>query len=219
MPKGKRPPQSRMNKGRDNGTKSAVLSRKAYGLPFSRLKAEAKARALEWGRERVSECFEGEELTRNLEEYVAEKHGLSADKCFWSLGHCQGDGVAFYGAIDLDPLKQAQPEVAAIYARLRLMGISCYLDAHVEGANSHYHHYNSMSARVDVADYEPEHEAQAEQAGEDLQRFLDDFLKDVSRDAERYGYEAVDGETSDEHVQEWIEANEYRFRRDGAQAE
>ena len=216
MPKKKRLPPSRMKKSRDNGTKPAVLSRKAHGLPFSRLKAEAKARALEWGRDRVSEHFDADRLTEDLKGYVKEKHGLDAGDCYWKLGHCQGDGVAFYGVIDLDPLKQAQPEVAAIFARLRLLGIqSCTLDAHIEGANSHYHHYNSMDVRVEVLDYEPEHEAQAEQAGEDLQKFLDDFLKDVSRDAERYGYEVIDGETSDEHVQEFIEANEYRFKRDG----
>ena len=190
------------------------------GLPFPRLSAQAKARALDWGRKSVMEDvgFRPDKLTQDIQGYVAEKHGLSADKVYWSLGHCQGDGVAFYGSIDLDPLKQKQPEVAAIYARLRLLGVSCYLGAYVEGANSHYHHYNSMSARVEVADYEPEHEVQAEQAAEDLERFMDDFLKDVSRDAERYGYEAVDYETSDEHIQEWIDANDYRFTRDGSPA-
>ena len=194
------------------------MSRKA-GLPFARLSAQAKARALDWGRRCVSEGFDADHFTEDLQEYVKEKHGLSADKCFWSLGYCQGDGVAFYGAIDLDPLKQAQPEVAAIFSRLRLLGISCYLDARIQGERGNYHGWNSMDAMVQALDYEPEYEAQAEQAGEDLQRFLDDFLKDVSRDAERYGYEAVDYESSDEHVQEWIEANEYRFERDGAQAE
>ena len=195
------------------------MPRKA-GLPFARLSAQAKARALDWGRECIAGDFDADQLTEDLQGYVKEKHGLSADKCFWSLGHCQGDGVAFYGAIDLDPLKQAQPEVTAIFARLRLLGIqSCTLDAHIERANSHYHHYSSMDVRVEVLDYEPEHEAQAEQAGEDLQRFLDDFLKDVSRDAERYGYEAVDYESSDEYVQEWIEANEHRFERDGTPAD
>ena len=190
------------------------------GLPFPRLSAQAKARALDWGRKSVMEDvgFRPDQLTQGIQGYVAEKHGLSADKVYWSLGHCQGDGVAFYGSIDLDPLKQKQPEVAAIFARLRLLGIYCYIEATIHGSGGFQHHWNSMDPRTQALDYEPEHEAQAKQAAEDLERFMDGFLKDVSRDAERYGYEAVDYETSDEHIQEWIDANDYRFTRDGSPA-
>ena len=63
------------------------MSRKA-GLPFARLSAQAKARALDWGRRCVSEHFDADRLTEDLQEYVKEKHGLDAKDCYWSLSYC-----------------------------------------------------------------------------------------------------------------------------------
>ena len=187
----------------------------SVGRPFSKLSKAAKERALEWGRDRVNQSFDSDLMTDDLQNYAAEKHGVKAGKCYWSLGHCQGDGVAFYGCLDLDALREKSPETLAIFAGLRLLGVNCSLHVNIEGGNGHYHHHNSMDPTVEVYDCEDKDQERADEAAEALQSFLEGFLKEVSRDVEEYGYEVIDGQLSDESVQDFIQSNGYCFTKAG----
>ncbi len=47
-------------------------------------------------------------LTEDFKMQLAER-GFPDVEVFWSLGYCQGDGVAFYGSVYPTDLKQKDP--------------------------------------------------------------------------------------------------------------
>src|SRR5687768_16706456 len=67
---------------------------------FDELDDRGKDKAREivggWNAEWEAEC-----MTYQFEEFLAER-GLPIEKIEWSLSSCQGDGVAFYGSIDVE---------------------------------------------------------------------------------------------------------------------
>jgi hypothetical protein len=190
------------------------MARKA-GKPFSALQGAARQHALEWGRSALNDCFDSDEMTRDLQGYAKETHGLSADKCFWSLRHCQGDGVAFYGTIDIAALADKHEDLQAVLTAFSMACPHVTLCVSVKGEHGHYHHWNSMEPVVDVYDYSKKEEDAAEATAVWIQDYLADLLKEISRDVERYGYSLIDDQNSDEYIADFLEANEYRFTRAG----
>lgn len=196
------------------------ITEQSYSL--EELSPRAKAKALDWGRDLLNEDFDSDQMTEDLQEYVKEKYGLVTDKCYWGLGHCQGDGVAFYGNVDLRPLAEKHPELDAVLTAFRLANPENAIWANIGGENGHYHHWNSMipSVEHDVRDRENRTvEAHADETAAWVQDWLENTLQEISRDAERYGYEIVDDRNSDEYITEFIEGNEYRFDEDGERIE
>ena len=63
---------------------------------FNELSDEAKEKAREWYRDGDSE------MTSDQFEYRLEELGLPNKDIRWSLSCCQGDGVAFYGELDIE---------------------------------------------------------------------------------------------------------------------
>lgn len=144
---------------------------KRVGLyKFEDLSDKAKERAREWWRECERHDFDSESFTDDvLLDHAEWAHGISREmNCYWSLGHCQGDGVAFYGTIDLEMLcdlpkwnfkggkKSNYPTYGLRAAIKKLLddprAKEFYISASSEGRNSHYHHWNSMRVEVEVRD-------------------------------------------------------------------
>lgn len=137
-------------------------------LFYEDLSDDAQKSAIEWYRDQQNEGWcvsDSEMMTEMLQEQAAYHFQLKTDELQWSLSYCHGDGVAFYGNLDLDFLcadrKEPMPEkgwpaepsrdrIAAIVYRLKSM--HCEVSAHIDGANYHYHHWNSMSARVEITE-------------------------------------------------------------------
>ena len=189
------------------------MARKA-GRTFSSLRGEARQRALKWGRERAREWIDADMLTEELQGYAAEKHGLKADKCAFSLGYCQGDGVAFYGAFNLSTLAEKHPELDAALVAFTLAYPDGYLQAWIEGGDSRYCHCNSMDAKIEAADCDTNQDA-ADVTAAWMQDYVDELLKDISRDVAKVGYAEIEYQESDEAIIETFEANEYRFTQEG----
>ena len=115
-----------------------------------------------------------------------EEWGFPTDQVEWSLGYCQGDGVAFYGSIDLEQFIR-KAKVAGKYA---ILVRKCEADATI-GRNSfghHYSHWNTMD--VGLRSYGTE-TPQRNEWCESLRELLDEAVKDVSRELEKAGYEAL----------------------------
>jgi hypothetical protein len=71
----------------------------AYKL--DELSPKARAHAIETEREALGQDYDGSRLTEMFAEMLGEK-GFPTNDIRWSLSSSQGDGVAFYGPIDLD---------------------------------------------------------------------------------------------------------------------
>lgn len=138
---------------------------------YKELDDAAKETAREWYRRTEDEWFDAEEFKENtLEEHVAYHHRVKTTTCHFSLSYCQGDGVAFYGDFDLEFFMGDPPEGegppdggklakdrAAIRAMVReLQAAGFELTVRIDGEHERYHHYNSMSVRVD-AEAGPDH--------------------------------------------------------------
>ena len=142
-----------------------------------------------------------------------EEYGLDslADKCYWSLSYCQGDGVAFYGPIDNDALAAKSPGFAGLLAEVAAVDPDCTISIMVEQNNPHYHHWNTMRVTV-------EHDSRADEIddlAEALRELVRDRLIELSRQFEKSGYEEIEYMESMEQFLEAAEANGWEFYEDG----
>lgn len=163
---------------------------------YNELSDEAKQRVLEDAAQFNMEVFNTDELTANFAETLKE-YGFPTDKIEWSLGHCQGDGVAFYGDIDLDTYLTKTKQRSKFR---RFINADATIVRNSWG--NHYSHWNTMTVELDF-----EHEAL-------MESLADDVVK-VSRELESRGYAEFDRVSSKEYIEEQIEANEYEFTSDG----
>lgn len=176
-------------------------------LKFEELSEKAKKHVLE---DEVKAQWEDGLLNESINDLFhvrLTELGFPNDDVRWSLGNSQGDGMAFYGRLEivefLDKNKLDLPLIRAA-AESGSLGIKIKknMDFH------RYDHWNTM--RVDVEDYN----------GEDigLTEFLTDVLvpmiKNVSHELEGAGYKLIEDETSDENVTRNLN-EEYRYHANG----
>lgn len=153
---------------------------------------------------------DSEFLTGVFAERLAAR-GLPSDDVRWNLNYAQGDGVAFYGGVDLDTYLRARKRLTK-YKKLApiLDDIAVVIEKNRDFHT--YDHYNTMI--VDVQTY-GELTAAQERLVEELEAEIADDVKDVSRELEKIGYDEIEYRTSDEVVADNIRANEYEFNATG----
>lgn len=136
---------------------------------FSELEGAARDKALEWGRTVCHDEYDGEMLTEMFEEQLIEKGYIFDDpQICWSLGCCQGDGVAFYGRLDLEKLAMKDKYVLHLLRKAaRLIKIryrncptedipQCDFTVDIASTSNHYHHWNTMGVTCAMdLDYDP----------------------------------------------------------------
>lgn len=134
------------------------------------------------------------------------------EKVYWSLGWCQGDGMAFEARIEGDGLKTIiQERLYSKYGRY----FEKYVDQGLAFNLTHsgrYTHWNSMSCEVDwdvlrgfENDLKPHLYAKLEARAIELRDEIDEYVKEVSKQLEADGYailEATPCETEPEVVRE-----------------
>lgn len=172
---------------------------------FEELKPKPKEKA----KEKYN--FDYSDLITENFMYYLESRGYGDCKLEWSLGYCQGDGVAFYGKVDVSTWwkkrgrtlfsKEEKKKLYAEYARDSDICIGIKRNSF----GNHYSHYNTMY--VDV-----EWDSALAQMVETA--ILDD-IRDISKELARMGYKDIEYYTSDECFQETAEANDYEFFADG----
>jgi hypothetical protein len=151
-------------------------------------------------------------LTEVFQEEL-QRLGLPSEDIRWRLSSSQGDGVAFYGQLDLDDYLKANKLVG------RYKGLKPVLDDIRVTIEKHrelhmYDHYNTMV--VDLDAYGLDLTAKQERLLEDLEAEIKDRIVDVSHKLEKIGYDEIEWRTSDEAIAETLEANEYEYDAAGA---
>ncbi len=175
---------------------------------FEELSSEAKEKAISVER-RLG--FDSNFMTDVILESFTEKLdeiGFPTDEIFFSLSNCQGDGVAFYGEIDIE--KYLKDNIK--YKRILELKDEITFNIARNSWSNHYSHYNTMTLEIDYNDIENKTDIELIQ---ELEIQLQEFIKDKSKELEKIGYDIIEDIESDEAIIETIQANEYEFYSDG----
>ena len=173
---------------------------------FEELSEEAKATACRDYRE--DGVHIDAEIINEIFKEKLESLGLPNDNVNWSLSYCQGDGVAFYGQVDLE--KYLQKEYLQEFKDLPIEEMQVEIS---RCCSHHYHHQNSMMVELFF-------ESEETQATVKLANKLEDQIKAqvkaISQDFEKLGYKIIEEQSSDEYIGETLLADCYEFYEDGA---
>lgn len=162
---------------------------------FEELEGEARERAVTELRQSLGELDFSYELTEYLSEYVdAALGGVNSQLDLrYSLGYCQGDGVALYGRVDRENAPDLSWPEGASYAELS------------RNQWSHqYSHYNSFN--VEVFNSEDE---------EVEVGYIEVQLRDLCRELTRVGYNFIEGMSSEELAIEQLREADAVFTIEG----
>jgi len=183
---------------------------------FDELSESAQQTALEWFAQANQECYDPDDLTMVFAETLKEWGFPHDDKAIeYRLSYSQGDGVAFYGTIDVNQYLRKTQQLTKFRPLLR--SDDMYIEAWItrNSFGHHYSHYNTMSVESNVENYEYTLTENQHKLAELLQESLEEHVVHVSQELERMGYAELEYITSREYIVEQIEINEYEFTEDG----
>jgi hypothetical protein len=190
---------------------------------FPELKREAQELAV--SKERDSpERFDWDDaefLTEEFKTQLAE-YGFEEAEVYWSLGYCQGDGVAFYGRVLKESLKEKDCKAKRLIAALEAAGDELYIG--ITGANGHYHHSNSMTIEIDFGNESDDEDLPARLKiarpvlRENLEEYLTERVKEISRELEKSGYAEIEYRYDETAIREELQEREHLYEKDGTRA-
>ena len=215
----------------ENQIKFSALREKFQCIParpkglrfFSELSREAQDFALseEQNRSGRFDWDDAEFLTEDFKTQLAEL-GFEETEVYWSLGYCQGDGVAFYGRVYPESLKEKDPTAKRLITALEAAGDMLYIE--ITGASGHYHHWNSMTVEIE---FESDSEDDKKPARlkiarpilrENLEEYLNERVKEISRELEKSGYAEIEYRYDESTIREELLEREHLYEKSGARA-
>jgi len=198
--------------------------RRPKSLRFIReLKREAQDSAVIEERERPDR-FDYDDvavLSEDFKMQLAER-GFPRVEVFWSLGYCQGDGVAFYGCVYPESLKEKDCQAKRLITALEAAGDSLYIE--ITGANGHYHHWNSMTVEIEFESETDDEDLPARlkiarpTLRENLEEHLAERVKEISRELEKSGYAEIEYAHDESAIREELQEREHLYEKDGTRA-
>lgn len=158
-------------------------------------------------------------LTEDFKMQLAER-GFPETEVFWSLGYCQGDGVAFYGSVYPEDLKEKDPNAKEFIEALEKAGD--VLSIWITGENNHYHHWNSMTVEVEFEEEDetlpPRLRIARPVLREDFENYLDDKVREISRELEKSGYAEIEYAHDENTIRDELMERENLYEKDGTPA-
>lgn len=160
-------------------------------------------------------------LTEDFKTQLAE-YGFEEAEVYWSLGYCQGDGVAFYGRVHSESLKEKDSEAKRLIAALEAADDALYIE--ITGANGHYHHWNSMTVEVEFENETEDEDLPARLKiarpvlREELEEYLGERVKEISRELEKSGYAEIEYRHDETTIREELREREHLYEKDGTRA-
>ncbi|QFP93428.1 UNVERIFIED_ORG: hypothetical protein Xoosp15_163 [Xanthomonas phage Xoo-sp15] len=184
---------------------------------YDELSVDAKENAVKWFHETLNHEFtyENEQISETLETALENK-GYKGFDLNWSLNHCQGDGVAFYGTLFTTELVKLSERLLSDkdYKRLKAIAKGEDFSIEINRCNYHYNHYNTMETYLNdehvFGDYPKVWELLQK-----LESAVSDDIKEVSRELEKIGYSEIDYRFTKEYAEQEIENCEYEFTIEG----
>lgn len=204
--------------------KYRCLPKRPKGLRFfAELGKEAQEFAIscERGSEDRFDWDDAEFLTEDFKTQLAE-YGFEDVEVYWSLGYCQGDGVAFYGGVDAENLKKKDLEISKLIQQLEASGDEISIE--ITGKNNHYHHWNSMTVEVDFENETDDEDLPSRLKialpllREELEGYLCDKVKEISRELEKSGYAEIEYHYCENTIRVELLERENLYEKDGSRA-
>jgi hypothetical protein len=206
---------------------------------FHELDDKAKEAARDWCRELNNDCGDSVSDVRDDFENTLSEIGLGELKAWWSLSYCQGDGVAFDGQVDLDAFIAEQPAIrmntekwpkaAERYTEFLIdeefckdvIGLAAQgvqIGAYVKH-EGRYTHRNSMDVTFQILsagdNEDPGASERQEKKVKELEEQFHEYIKNLSIQFEHDGYAIIEGNETNEHIDEEIKANGWLFTKSG----
>ena len=152
-----------------------------------------------------------------FEQYLKERD-LPADDIAWSLSNCQGDGVAFYGHVEITPKlwnelmpalnNSLKEELCALLDAVSSRGEGIEFTLSRNSFGRWYTHGHCISVGWETAGWETERE---ESALDVLSELLLSYVRGICKHLEREGYAVLEHDTSEAYVAEFCEDNGILF--------
>ncbi len=190
---------------------------------FSELGGEAQEFAVSQERDSPNrfDWDDAEFLTEDFKTQLAE-YGFSELEVYWSLGYCQGDGVAFYGRVCSESLKEKDQTAKRLIDALEAVGDVLYIE--ITGEGGHYHHWNSMTVEIEFESETEDKDLPARLKiarpvlREELEEYLGERVKEISRELEKSGYAEIEYRHDETTIREELLGREHLYEKDGARA-
>ncbi len=190
---------------------------------FSELGGEAQEFAVSQERDSPDrfDWDDAEFLTEDFKTQLAE-YGFSEMEVYWSLGYCQGDGVAFYGRVCSESLKEKDQTAKCLIAALEAAGDALCIE--ITGASGHYHHWNSMTVEIEFENETDDEDLPARLKiarsvlREELEEYLAERVKELSRELEKSGYAEIEYACDEDAIRAGLSEREHLYEKDGARA-
>ena len=156
-----------------------------------------------------------------IEDDIAAK-GMPTDELEFRISYSQGDGVAWYGNIDLKKLHEAEPGLFTLTPSIvKVLKGEWIGDAEIiisrNSFGHHYAHYNTMSFEGYVNG--PDSDEEDVTLVDEMDRLMpgvEEFTRSLSKKMEKQAYDIAEGFTSDEAVKDYaINCMEDDFTKDG----
>lgn len=163
--------------------------------------------------------------------------GYPTDDLEWRLSYSQGDGVAFYGEVDIDKVMDRLEHKGYdlnydLYRAIDSKNLTITARIYRNSFGYRYSHYNTMKVEIDGDSIETMMEYLYGYLDSDTDEYVDKYdkiysfllnlrdcihndIKDVSKQLEKEGYNDIEYYSSDEYIAETLIANEYEFTEDG----
>lgn len=164
---------------------------------FNELDIKIQDKVIEKFRENNDYPTLSEDLTEEC-KYQLNEHNIEIIdklKVYYDLSYTQGSGTMFEGKFKWDKY----------YATIKQSG--------------HYYHYNSKDITLELID-EPdeltdkEYDYYIKQHNKDYDEFNDIYVS-ICKGLEKYGYNQIEYEDSEESIKEMIDSNDYEFYDNG----
>jgi len=214
-----------------NQVKSSVLHEKFQRTParpkglrfFSELGLKARGFAISEERNRPDrfDWDDAEFLTEDFKTQLAE-FGFEETEVYWSLGNCQGDGVAFYGRVYAESLKEKDRRAKRLIAALEAAGDEFYIE--ITGERGHYHHWNSMTVEIEFENQTDDEEKPARlkiarpALRKNFEEYLAERVKEISRELEKSGYAEIEYRYNEDAIRDELLEREHLYEKDGTRA-
>lgn len=194
---------------------------------FEELPKKAQLNAIESNRDFYDDivgCF----IMENYSDYLGSL-SYPTDEIEYSLSYCQGDGMAFYGDLDVEKFINTREKDLIEFGldkddlrRIKFLareGIEIKIERNSFGY--HYSHFNTMSTNADYVEnyaYGSTNNKtlkQLEKSFDKLESFIQKDVKKVSHYLEGIGYDILEYYREDEQVKDALISNGYEFTESG----
>lgn len=186
---------------------------------FDELSPKSQDKALENISILLYENIDTNSITEVFKYTLENEYGLKlethdpTDSIFWHLNYCQGDGVAFYGSLDIDFMLQ-HPALTHIHKELKIIAEHEYFFTNISifRGNPHYDHWNTMKVTVET---DCDGDEQFGNAVQTVKESLQQYVKEVSKQLEEMGYKMLENQYNVKACKEFINDNKLEFYEDG----